>query len=106
MTGQELYEKAIEVLGDNQLDKLVEECAELIQAREKLRIAQMHGTDIELSAAMDNFIEEQEDVEIMLCQMRARNPKKDQRSRIKHTKLNRLANLLGETYEPETEYVE
>lgn len=98
MTEQELYRKAIEVLGDNQLDKLVEECAELIQAREKLRIAQMHGTDIELSAAMNNFIEEQEDVEIMLCQMRARNPKKGQRARIKHMKLTRLAGMLGVKY--------
>ena len=106
MTEHELYKQAIEKWSDNQLDMLVEECAELIKAVQKLKRAGDHGTDVELAAAMDNFIEEQEDVEIMLCQMRARNPKKGQRARIKHMKLTRLAGMLGETYKPEAEYAE
>lgn len=98
MTEQELYKKAIEKYGDNQLDMLVEECAELIKAVQKLKRANDRGTDVELDAAMENFIEEQVDVEIMIGQMKKRNLREGQRARIKHMKLTRLAGLLGVEY--------
>lgn len=98
MTEQELYKETIGRYGDNQLEMLVEECAELIKAVQKLKRAGDHGTDVELADAMENFIEEQVDVEIMLGQMKERNPREGQRARIKHMKLTRLAGLLGVEY--------
>lgn len=104
MTEQELYRKALDTFGNKQLDMLVEECAELIKAVMKLRRIEDHGTDVEFAKAMENFIEEQIDVEIMIGQMKERNPMLGMRARFKNMKLSRLAKLLGETYEQEAEH--
>ena len=56
---------------DVQSNQLVEECAELIQAVNKYRRAEayvFHNNDIE--AALNNYIEEIADVEIMLEQIK------------------------------------
>jgi NTP pyrophosphatase (non-canonical NTP hydrolase) len=85
MTRKQMYVKALAVWGrTSQMDLLVEECAELIQAMQKLN--HRHGDVL-------NVIEELADVEIMCEQMRlVFNPASI--DKIKTQKLARLEKLL------------
>ena len=81
-----ILKRAIEVYGiDSQMDMLLEECAELIVATNKVKRRK--------GDALQNFFEEIADVEIMIAQMREYwgNEKID---KWKKEKLKRLGELL------------
>ena len=70
-----------------QSNQLIEECAELIQAVNKYRRAR---TKEEQEKALDNYIEEMADVEIMLEQMKyLLRVKEEQMDKVKQYKLKR-----------------
>ena len=86
MTEQEIYRKAVKVCGrDAQMGMLQEECAEVIQAVNKLRRGAL--------GAADNLCEEIADVEIMLAQMRCVLPE-NRIEFFKKLKLERLEKML------------
>lgn len=92
---QGIIEKALLIYGpDAQLDMLVEECAELIQARQKLLRTVGKGPEA-YCLAMQNFVEELADVKIMLLQAE-RIVGADQVNREMDRKLARLAARLAE----------
>lgn len=84
MTKTEIYEKTLIAWGmTSQMDMLIEECAELIQAVQKLKRC----------PTLENVIEELADVEIMCEQMRfIFNP--SEIDMVKKQKLERLERLL------------
>lgn len=55
---------------DNQLDQLVEECAELIKEVQKYKRAKKCRNEKAAATAMRNMMDERVDVEVMLKQMR------------------------------------
>jgi hypothetical protein len=95
MTEEELYIAVIEKEGkEEQIRQLQEECSELAVALSHF----CRGRE----NAIDEVIEELVDVEILLDQMKQNVfTYKGQRKRIKHMKLARLAERVGETYEAE-----
>ena len=85
----ELYDDAIDQWGVNtQMGMLIEECAELIVATNKLS-REVNGIN------KDEFLEELVDVEIMLEQMK-RIFRSENTDMIKEKKLKRLEKILGE----------
>ena len=102
MNKQELLKIAVEELGDTQIEKFIEECAETIHAMQKYK--EWFRGDIETEESGDvieHLVEELEDLKIMLEQMDIRFEYKAMRKRMRILKLNRLAKKLGETYEDE-----
>lgn len=91
-----LYELAIRVYGEKQLDMLVEECAELIQAIQKRK----RGFN-----NVDNVAEEIADVEIMLEQCKILLGNERLVLSKKQDKLKRLQGLVSyeEDFEKEKE---
>lgn len=96
MNKQDLYRKAIDKWGvDAQLDMLAEECAELIHARMRLLRAEAPARAGVLEAAMDHFVEELADVEIVVEQARLIvGPERVDEA--KQRKLERLEKMLEE----------
>ncbi|PHM24614.1 hypothetical protein [Xenorhabdus ehlersii] len=87
-----LYQKAMQVWGyDKQLCKLAEEASEL--SAEACRVLNFHGLE-------NGLAEEIADVEIMIEQLRQNGLGKAIEYH-KTQKLHRIAELLGETYEPQ-----
>ena len=100
MKEQELLKIAVEELGDTQIEKFIEECAEAIHAMQKYK--EWFRGDIETEESGDvieHLVEELEDLKIMLEQMEIRYPYKALRKRIRTLKLGKLAKKMGETYE-------
>lgn len=88
MTDKEICIKAVSKFGRlPQLDKTVEECAELIQAIQK------HHTD-KSHARYNNVVEEAADVSIMLDQIKYIFLCEEQFDRVRKLKLERLEGLL------------
>ena len=88
MTEQELYQAALNKWGiPSQIDMLLEECCELIHAAHK------HNR-----GKLNNLPEELVDASICIEQVKNLFPGKFEA--IKQQKLERLAGLLGTTYEP------
>ena len=87
---QEILKLAISTWGEHaQIDMAVEEMAELTKALCKVKRAQ---TGPELTAAVENAVEEVADVQIMLDQLRIMLGKTG--ADIEHAKLMRLARRL------------
>ena len=96
MEEKQLYIEAINKLGGMiQLDIMVEECAELIQALNKFKRAR---TDEQRSICCDNICEEIADVEIMIGQIKVLfNNNEKQINKWKAEKLGQLRGLLDAT---------
>lgn len=75
---------------DAQLDMLVEECAELIQAVNKYKRAKAQGVSIRVDNAKNHLAEEITDVENMLFQVKDGMGLKDYMKGWKHLKIGRL----------------
>lgn len=91
----ELYEKAIIKFGyEYQLGMVVEECAELIQACQKVFRAKAEPDKYDLSKARTNMIEEMADVDIMMEQFKRYHGMDIEM--IKKLKLERLERYVNE----------
>lgn len=102
MTEKQLLETAVNELGDIQIEKFIEECAEAIHAIQKFKEWNSGEVDTEeCGDVIEHLIEELEDLKIMLEQMDIRFEYKAMRKRMRMLKLNRLAKKLGVTYESE-----
>ncbi|MGE4267150.1 MAG: hypothetical protein AB7F25_06925 [Deferribacterales bacterium] len=95
MKKKELLATAIITNGQKQDEICIEECAELIQAFQKIKRVDEYSA----MACVEHLIEELVDVEIMIEQMKLRYPFQGLRERIETMKLNRLASSLGVTYD-------
>jgi NTP pyrophosphatase (non-canonical NTP hydrolase) len=90
---KELGKKAIDKWGfDAQFDMITEECAELIQAVNKVKRAK-DGMDV--ICAIEDFTDEVADVEIVLSQIKTHLKIDNQVFTAKNKKLARLADRLN-----------
>lgn len=101
---EDVLKKAIEVFGmESQLEMVIEECSELIQAIQKLKRSAVslseRGYAVELPV-YQSLCEEVADVEIMIDQMRIMLPPQSI-DHYKAAKIKRLAARLEERTKPQ-----
>jgi hypothetical protein len=93
MTERDIFKYVIQKQPNVQEDKIIEECAEVIHAIQKLKEARRTGEGT--PEAEYHLIEELTDLEILLDQMKIRFPAPQERAYFRQFKIHRLAEWLG-----------
>jgi NTP pyrophosphatase (non-canonical NTP hydrolase) len=95
-TSYSVFQKAIKLYGkDEQMRMAQEECAELIQAVNKIHRAENNSNVKEYGKACDNIIEEIADVEIMCAQLRIIMNNSAAVNAVKVSKIKRLEERMN-----------